>query len=472
MIQKIPIPRVSDTKTEKAVIGRVIDYAKDYAQVADRFHAGLFTTPQLARIAEAIIYMRGRGHRPDLLNIGDYCEQKYGMVRRDVALLVDECQTEATFCYDVEPSLLILTEKAIRNNLYALGHRLLFDNQMDALQLLVYATERVSEADSNIHGDTLRPISDVMLEVSADMDAAVNAFRNQETPPNVISTGFAELDRMFAGGWAASDFVVLAARPGMGKTALALNILRNIGKDKPCIMFSLEMSAAQLGQRVVSSEAEINGMAIKQGSLTDTQINHFTSAASTIAGLDAYIDDRANKLNQIIGISKRWRLQTGMKKVGLIVVDYLQLIDSEVKGKTTNDQTAAISRRLKLLAKELNCVVLCLSQLNRSVETRGGDKRPMLSDLRDSGAIEQDADSVLFLYRPEYYGFETDAEGNSSAGVAELIISKNRHGATGVINMNFVSKYGRFRDASEVLTQTALQNFTPLSDLAEEQPPF
>ena len=255
-----------------------------------------------------------------------------------------------------------------------------------------------------------------------------------------VPTGFYDLDRMTA-GFQAGDLVVLAARPSMGKTALAINIAEHVALNEglPVAVFSMEMGAAQLAVRIVGSIGRINQGHLRTGKLTDEEWPRLTEAIEKLRTISLHIDETAGLTSSELRANAR-RLSRQCGKLGLIVVDYLQLMSgSNSDGENRATELGEISRGLKMLAKELQCPVIALSQLNRSVETRP-DKRPMMSDLRESGAIEQDADIIMFIYRDEYYTKDACKE----PGVAEIIIAKQRNGPTGMVKLAFLNTITKF----------------------------
>jgi len=236
-----------------------------------------------------------------------------------------------------------------------------------------------------------------------------------------------------------SDLILVGARPGMGKTSFALNIGTNVALQtgKTVCMFSLEMSAEQLVTRVISSEAMIDSYALRTGKLDPKQWEDIAAATTRLSGCNILIDDTSGIT--VTGMKGKLRR---IKNLGLVVIDYLQLMQSDRRNDGNRVQEVAdISRALKIMAKELNVPIICCAQLSRGPESRT-DKRPMLSDLRDSGAIEQDADTVIFLYRDEYYVTDKNDEESS---VAEVIIAKNRHGSTGTVKVGWIGRYTKFR---------------------------
>ena len=264
-----------------------------------------------------------------------------------------------------------------------------------------------------------------------------------ENPNDVtgVATGFYDLDRMTS-GFQAGDLVVLAARPSMGKTALAINIAEHVALHEglPVAVFSMEMGASQLAVRIVGSIGRIDQTHLRTGSLTDDEWPRLTEAIEKLRNISLHIDETPGlTVSELRANARRLARQCG--KLGLIVVDYLQLMSVSSSMAEENRATAVgeISRGLKMLAKELQCPVIALSQLSRGVESRT-DKRPLMSDLRESGAIEQDADIIMFIYRDEYYTKEACKE----PGVAEIIISKQRNGPTGTVKLAFISRITKF----------------------------
>jgi replicative DNA helicase len=257
-----------------------------------------------------------------------------------------------------------------------------------------------------------------------------------------VPTGFYDLDRMTS-GFQAGDLVVLAARPSMGKTALAINIAEHVALHEglPVAVFSMEMGAAQLAVRVVGSIGRIDQTHLRTGKLSDEEWPRLTEAIEKLRTVSLHIDESAGLNSSELRANAR-RLARKCGKLGLIVVDYLQLMSGSGgggNGENRATELGEISRGLKMLAKELQCPVIALSQLNRSVETRT-DKRPMMSDLRESGAIEQDADIIMFIYRDDYYTKELSKE----PGVAEVIIAKQRNGPTGTVKLAFLKPITKF----------------------------
>lgn len=264
-----------------------------------------------------------------------------------------------------------------------------------------------------------------------------------------IPTGFTELDRLTS-GWQSSDLIIIAARPGMGKTAFTLSLAKNAAMNfgKPVAIFSLEMANIQLVQRLISMEAEISSRKLRNGQLEPHEWQQLRSAVEKLSEVPIFIDDTpAINSFELRAKCRRLKMQHDIQ---LVVIDYLQLMSGSIdkKSGTREQEISSISRALKGMAKELDIPVIALSQLSRAVETRGGEKRPMLSDLRESGAIEQDADIVSFIYRPEYYDI-TEDEGMSLKGIAEIIVAKHRNGALDTVKLRFIDHFAKFTNLDE-----------------------
>lgn len=281
-------------------------------------------------------------------------------------------------------------------------------------------------------------------EVLGDVYSHLSELRNNPEATAGTATGFRSLDRVLA-GMGNSDLVIVGARPGMGKTSFCLNIGTNVAKQtkKAVAIFSLEMSAEQLVSRVISSEALIDSYSLRTGELKPEEWGHIAQAASSLSGCDILIDDTPG-----ISVTKMKAKLRRVDNLGLVIIDYLQLMQSDKKIENRTQEVSEISRSLKILAKELNVPVICCSQLSRGTEANT-NKRPMISHLRESGSIEQDADVIIFLYRDEYY---KNAEGGDSVApdteqnVAEVIIAKNRHGSTDTVKVGWTGRYTKFRE--------------------------
>lgn len=287
-------------------------------------------------------------------------------------------------------------------------------------------------------------------------------------PSAYIPTGFELLDRRI-GGWEPGELIVIGSRPSVGKTSLGLSLMRNVAvvHDIPCAYFTFETGVQHLTERIIAAEAEIDITKLKTGKLTDKEWTKLDDNLRKILDKKIYlISDPLLNPDNLHSTIERLVTEKGVR---LVVLDYLQLIIPYRLRRNREQEVSTIIRKIKATAKELNIVVLLLSQLNRSVELRGGYKRPMLSDLRESGAIEDDADKVIFLHRPEFYGIMEDECGNSLKGIAELIIAKNRTGVTDEFPLRFDSNFGKFTQLDIILE--ALGDIHP-GDILDGEAPF
>ncbi len=308
--------------------------------------------------------------------------------------------------------------------------------QEDASFIIDNAEQKIFDiAQTNEHKGFAH-IRDVLLNTYENL----KKLQDEGSAAMGTPTGFSGLDRVLV-GLGKSDLVLIGARPGMGKTSFAMNVATNIARQsgKAVCVFSLEMSNEQLVQRMLSSEALVDSYSLRSGKISDEDWQKLAHASSVLSDCDIYIDDTTG----ITVTGMRAKLRR-VKNLGLVVIDYLQLMQSDRRNDNRVQEVAEISRNLKILAKELMVPIICCAQLSRGPESRT-DKRPMLSDLRDSGAIEQDAAIVMFLYRDEYY-----AQDPEKANAAEVIVAKNRHGAVENVEMQFIGKYTKFITKSEI----------------------
>jgi len=278
-----------------------------------------------------------------------------------------------------------------------------------------------------------------------DAFETIEKFHDREGTVTGIPTGYEKLDELIS-GFQQSDLIIVAGRPSMGKTAFSLNISRNVAVDSkiPVGFFSLEMSERQLALRLLCAEARVDAHGVRTGRLAEKDWRKLSICVGALAEAPIYIDDTPGM--SVLELRAKARRLKKERDIGMIIIDYLQLMEGPKQAESRQQEISTISRSLKGLAKELDVPVVALSQLSRAVETRGGERRPMLSDLRESGAIEQDADLVLFIYRQEVYGIKNDDKGNPNEGKAEVIIGKQRNGPVGTVHLNFINKYARFEN--------------------------
>ena len=287
-----------------------------------------------------------------------------------------------------------------------------------------------------------------------------------------IPSGFKELDRL-THGWQNSDLVVIAARPSMGKTAFALRLLRNASQNEykpvPAIFFSLEMSSSQLIKRLLSAESGVLMGSLVSGRLTDGEMDSLTEAAGRLAKLPLYFDDTPSI--GIMELKSKVRKYKRKHNIGIVIIDYIQLMQGDTRSGSREQEISSISRNLKALGKELNIPIIALSQLSREVEKRN-DKTPQLSDLRESGAIEQDADMVAFIYRPEYYNVVEDHNGESTSGLTEIKIAKHRNGSLDTIKLRADLAVQKFYDWDVFGQPAAAKGFKTIQSFTQSEAPF
>jgi replicative DNA helicase len=360
----------------------------------------------------------------------------------------------------------IIAQKFIQRELIRVGASI----QTKAFEETEDVADMLDEAEKSLFEIAEGNIKKEVSQIDVVLRDAIKQIEEAGKRPDGLSgvpSGFTDLDRMTS-GWQKSDLVIIAARPAMGKTAFVLSMARNIAVDhkRPVAVFSLEMSSVQLVNRLISSETELPSEKIKTGNLNT---NEWAQLETKIKGLEEapmFIDD--TPALSIFEFRSKIRRLVMQHKIEIVIIDYLQLMTAG--GAFSREQeVSTISRSLKAIAKELNVPIIALSQLNRSVEMRSGDKRPQLSDLRESGAIEQDADMVLFIHRPEYFGINEDSLGNSLIGMAELIVAKHRNGAVGDVRLRFRKEFTRFTDIdSQDFSTAPVQTFG--SKMNEEIP--
>ncbi|MCK4677850.1 MAG: replicative DNA helicase [Bacteroidales bacterium] len=349
---------------------------------------------------------------------------------------------------NVEFHARIISQKNIQRELIRISSDIIkdaFEDTTDVFELLDKAERNLFDvSESNLR----RNYAD-MRSLVGEAVREIQVAREHEEGLRGVPSGFTELDRVTS-GWQKSDLIILASRPGMGKTAFALTIARNVAVDfkKPVAFFSLEMSSIQLVTRLISSETQLPVVKLRKGNLEPHEWEQLNAKIEKLIEAPLFIDD--TPALTIFELRAKCRRLKAQHNIELIIVDYLQLMSSHIEGKGNREQEISqISRSMKSLAKELNTPIITLSQLSRAVETRAGTKEPILSDLRESGAIEQDADLVLFIYRPEYYKLNEDKEGRSLAGFAQVNIAKHRNGALKNISLRFISQYAKFVDYDE-----------------------
>ena len=443
MFGRIP-PQARDL--EEAVIGALLIDKEALNEVIDILKPEVFYVEAHAIIFKAINQLFETSKPIDLLTVAQQLKKNGELKLVGDAYYLSELTNKVASAANIEYHSRIIIQKYIQRKLIEISNSIIKDAYEDTTDVL----ELLDKAEKNIFSvaeQNLKRGSNNMENLLADTLKEIDEIRNKEGGLTGVPSGFTELDALTS-GWQPSDLIIVAARPAMGKTAFVLNMARTAAVDYniPVAFFSLEMSSTQLVKRIISTETEISAQKIHHGDLNDAEWNGLSHKVERLSAAPIFINDTP-ALN-IFEFRAQCRRLKSAHDIQLVIIDYLQLMSgsSEGKGSTREQEISSISRSLKSIAKELGIPVIALSQLSRQVEGRTGEKKPQLSDLRESGAIEQDADMVLALYRPEYYKFDTDSEGNSTKGLAEVIILKNRHGSTDTIKLEFIDQFTKFRD--------------------------
>lgn len=435
---------------EEAVLGALMLEKNALSEVIDILKPESFYKEGHQKIFQAIYNLFQKTSPIDLLTVVAELRQMGELEVVGGAYYITQLTDRVVSAANIEYHARIISQKYIQRELIQVSTEIInasYDETSDIFDLLDHAEKSLFDiAQNNLRRDS-RKMDDIMREAITSLEL----LRDRTDGLTGIPSGLTALDRMTS-GWQPSDLVIIAARPAMGKTAFVLSVARNAAVDheRPVAVFSLEMSSIQLVNRLIAGETEIEQEKLKKGSLADHEWQQLHSRIGRLTEAPIIIDDTP-ALNVFEFRAKCRRLKA-QYDIQMVIVDYLQLMHGKADGKGGNreQEIGSISRALKSVAKELNVPVLALSQLSRAVESRpGNSKRPMLSDLRESGSIEQDADMVLFLYRPEYYGLTEDEEGRSTAGVGEVIIAKHRNGETGIVPLRFIGKYVKFVDLED-----------------------
>ncbi|GHT84225.1 replicative DNA helicase [Betaproteobacteria bacterium] len=434
-------------EAEQSLLGGLLLDNEAWERIGDLIGAEDFYRDDHRRIYQHIVRLLNLGKPADVVTVFEALEKSGEAEAAGGLAYLAEIANNTPSAANIRRYAEIINERAILRKLVAAGDEIassaLAPSGKDAKTLLDEAERKVFEiAEAGArHVNGLQQIQPAISQVVARMEELYD--RDNPQAITGVPTGFIDLDSLTS-GLQPSDMLVLAARPAMGKTTLALNIAEHVAVEQklPVAIFSMEMPATQLASRFIASVGRVALQNIRKGQLSDDDWQRITMAVGKLYEAPIYIDE-AGGLNVIDLRSRARRLARQCGQLGLIVIDYLQLMSGISSNRDSNNRTAEvseISRSVKALAKELNVPIIALSQLNRSVESRA-DKRPIMSDLRESGAIEQDADIIMFIYRDEVYHPDSQDK-----GIAELNIGKHRNGPTGVVRMTFLGEYTRFEN--------------------------
>ncbi len=441
---KLP-PQAMDL--EEAVLGALMLEKDALTAVVDILKPESFYKEAHKVIYGAILDLFTESEPIDLLTVTNQLRKNGQLEMAGGAFFIAELTSKVSSAANIEYHARIVTEQSMKREMISIAsevQREAYEDTTDVFELLDKMEQSLFEISEKNIRKNYSDMRSIMKAAILDLESK----KGQKDGLTGVPSGFTALDRVTS-GWQKSDLVIIAARPAMGKTAFVLSVLRNAAVDheRPVVIFSLEMSSVQLVNRLISSEAELDSEKIKRGQLADYEWEQLIHKTGKLSKAPLFVDD--TPALSILELRAKCRKLKAQHDIQMIVIDYLQLMSGDSKsggGGNREQEIASISRALKKIAKELSVPVIALSQLSRAVETRGGDKRPQLSDLRESGAIEQDADMVMFLYRPEYYGITEDEDGGTTAGVGEVIIAKHRNGSLDTVKLRFIGKYTKFCD--------------------------
>jgi len=443
---KIP-PQAPDL--EEAVLGAIMLEKDAILSVLDILEPGSFYKEAHQQIYEVAQSLSQQEKPIDLLTVTEELRKREKLEAVGGAVYITQLTSRVGSAAHLEYHARIVAQKYIQRELIRVSSDIqerAFDEGTDVDDLLDYSErELLNIAEGHIKKETVR--LDNLLKTALEQ---IEEAGKREDSLSGVPSGFTKLDRLTS-GWQKSDLIIIAARPSMGKTALVLSMTRNMSVDhsRPVAFFSLEMSSIQLVNRLIIGETQLSSAKIRSGRLENYEWEQLEYKIKDLEKAPIYVDD--TPAISIFEFRAKCRRLKQKYDIQAVVIDYLQLMTGTRESGSREQEVSNISRSLKSVAKELDIPVIALSQLNRSVEMRSGNKRPQLSDLRESGAIEQDADLVIFIHRPEYYGLDVDEEGNSLKGIAEIIVAKHRNGPVGDVQLKFVREYAKFVDLDDAL---------------------
>ena len=441
---------------EEAVLGALMLERDSIIAVQEYITSDTFYTEEHRLIYKAIESLSAELKPIDLYTVTERLKVRKELKKVGGAAYLAQLTQKVGSAANVEFHAKIIAQKYVQRELIRSAteiQRRSYDEDQDVTDLIGFAEGEIFKVAEGHVKRSVQNAKDILAKALAQIEEA----SKNSSAFNGVPSGFMALDRVTM-GWQPSDLIIIAARPSMGKTAFVLSMARNMAIEyqQPVAFFSLEMSAVQLMMRLIVAETGLYSNDIKSGKLTPEQWRHLESATKPLGTAPLFIDDTpALSVFEFRSKARRLKIHNDIK---IIVIDYLQLMtgSQDTKGNGNREQEVAfISRTLKAIAKELNVPMIALSQLSRATEQRGGSKRPQLSDLRESGAIEQDADIVAFIHRPEYYGMNTDENGMPTAGLAEIILAKHRNGAVCDVKLRFLKDQARFADMEADINSTA-----------------
>ncbi len=459
---------------EEVVLGGLMLDRDAMAEIVDVLKPDSFYLEAHSEIYQSMLDLFGKSQPIDILTVTEQLRKNGKLDMVGGPFYISQLTSRVGSTANIEHHARIVAEKFILRELIRTSNEVIksaYEDTTDVFDLLDHTEQNLYEiTELNIRRSYFQ-----MNNLVGEAIKQIEELQKNEGEVVGIPSGFPALDRI-TNGWQKSDLIILAARPAMGKTALTLTLARNaaVQHNVPVAFFSLEMSNIQLTNRLIAAEAELPAEKLKKGDLQPYEWQQLTTKVEKLSSAPIFIDDTpALNIFELRAKCRRMKMKHGIQ---MVFVDYLQLMTgSGGKGGNREQEISSISRALKNIAKELDMPVIALSQLSRAVETRGGSKRPMLSDLRESGAIEQDADMVLFLYRPEYYKIDQDEDGNPTAGIGEIIIAKHRNGAIDTVRTRWISKFAKFTSLDSFdqgFEEASFDHMTLSSRMNEDNPGY
>ncbi|MBR5201442.1 MAG: replicative DNA helicase [Alistipes sp.] len=466
---------------EQAVLGALMLERDAIIDVQEYVKAETFYLEEHRTIFRAIQALSVEMKAIDLYTVTERLKSQRELQKVGGAAYLAELTQKVASAAHIEFHAKIIAQKYVQRELIRSAteiERRSYDDEVDVTELIGFAEQEIFRVSEGNVKRSVQVASDILRKALQQIEEASKTAGEY----NGVRSGFTDIDAVTL-GWQPSDLIIIAARPSMGKTAFVLTMARNMCVElkTPVAFFSLEMSSVQLMNRLIVAETQLNSKDLRTGNLTPAQWTHLESQTVELGRSPLYIDDTP-ALSVYEFRSKARRLKT-QHDIQLIIIDYLQLMTASTPETRGNreQEVSLISRTLKAIAKELNVPIIALSQLSRNVENRGGSKRPQLSDLRESGAIEQDADVVAFIHRPEYYGLTTDENNMPTAGMAEIIIAKHRNGEVTDVPLRFIKEQAKFADADSSVTAAVVsqgpnygreESYDDFSSSGNSQPPM
>lgn len=478
MRQKLLVRDISETlgkippqalEIEESVLGAIMLERDALNPVVEFLKPEYFYSEQHVEIYKAVLELFKRSEPIDMRTVVYELRKSGKLELIGGAHYIAELTSRVSSSANIEYHGRILVELALKRLLIQIAsnmHSEAYEDTTDVFELIDKVENsvlKISDSDLSKNYESAKALMYKAVKELRDRKQSVNGLTG-------VPSGFLTLDRVTC-GWQKSDLIIIAARPGMGKTGFIVSALRNAAVEfnAPVALFSLEMASLQLINRMICGEAEIDSDKLRQGNLNEQDWKQIIDKTGRLSSAPMFIDDTPGL--SVLELRAKCRRLKAEHNIQLIAIDYLQLMRGEKSGNR-EQEIASISRALKGIAKELNVPVIALSQLSRSVETRGGDKRPQLSDLRESGAIEQDSDVVMFLYRPEYYKIMVDEEGVPTQGQLETIVAKHRNGSLDTVKLKFIGRFTKVVDFVRVTEAPVVRTPYKDDDEGDDGTPF